>query len=450
MVSTPTNRMMRLSIYRAYIAVAILMMYACGKTRTDNKPNVIIIVADDLGYGGLSCYGDRNVRTPHIDDLAANGLKFTDFHSNAPVCTPTRAALLTGRYQQRSGMEGVIYVRGETRSLGLDTAELTIAELMQQNGYATGLMGKWHLGYKNEFNPIYHGFDEFHGYLSGNIDYHSHYDNAGIYDWWHNTDSVYEEGYSTDLITNHAEKFIERHAAEPFFLMVTHEAPHVPLQGRNDPPYRFPGKSFPYQGMTANVSATYKEMVEVMDEGVGRIIAALKAYHLEEKTLVLFISDNGAEPIGNNGILNGAKGSLLEGGHRVPAIAYWKGRISPRESSETLLTMDVLPTVLSLCNARTPLSVVFDGIDFSSILFDGKGASARRTVFWRYNKQKAVRNDKWKLWIDQADTALFNLESDLREIKDVSGDHPDIKTQLGDALIKWERSVGQPEAMKTL
>lgn len=442
--------MVRLSTCLVYIAIIFFVVYACGERIKNNKPNVIIIMADDLGYGGIGCYGDKNIQTPHIDKLAANGIKFTDFHSNAPVCTPTRAALLTGRYQQRSGIEGVIYVRGETRSLGLDTAELTIAEIMQQNGYSTGLMGKWHLGYKSEFNPIYHGFDEFHGYLSGNIDYHSHYDNAGVYDWWHNTDSVYEEGYSTDLITNHAAKFIEQHAAEPFFLLVMHEAPHVPLQGRNDPPYRFPGTSFSYQGPAENVSATYREMVEVMDEGVGRIMEALRAYQLEENTLVFFVSDNGAEPIGNNGILNGFKGSLLEGGQRVPAIAYWKGRIMPRESSEVLLTMDLLPTVLSVCNISHPPTVPFDGIDFSPVLFDGKDTTGERAVFWRYNEQKVARNGKWKLWIDQADTALFNLKADIKELKNVSADYPDIKRQLSDAITEWEHSVGQQEDMKTL
>src|SRR5680860_956340 len=158
------------------------LLWACSEKSPSEpvKPNIILIMADDLGYGGISCFGAPTVETPELDALAKNGIRFTDFHSNAPVCTPTRAALLTGNYQQRSGLEGVIYVRGETREVGLDSSQLTIAELLKDNGYKTGVMGKWHLGYKKEFNPVHHGFDEFYGYLSGNIDYHSHYDNADI------------------------------------------------------------------------------------------------------------------------------------------------------------------------------------------------------------------------------------------------------------------------------
>src|SRR5690554_6586325 len=170
------------------IGIASLLFWKCKESPQTAavRPNIIVIMADDLGYGGIGCYGEPHVNTPNLDEMARNGIRFTDFHSNGPVCSPTRAALLTGNYQQRSGLEGVIYVKGETREVGLDTNQLTIPKLLKKNGYQTGLMGKWHLGYKEEFNPVVHGFDEFYGYLSGNIDYHSHYDNAGIYDWWHN------------------------------------------------------------------------------------------------------------------------------------------------------------------------------------------------------------------------------------------------------------------------
>ncbi|MEX2514352.1 MAG: sulfatase-like hydrolase/transferase [Cyclobacteriaceae bacterium] len=167
-----------------YFFLIGVLMWSCGSpsSRNEKMPNFIIILADDLGYGGIGCFGDSSLHTPNIDELAIKGIRFTDFHSNAPVFTSTRASLLTGIYQQRAGLEGVIYVRGETREVGLDTTQMTIAKLLKMNGYQTGLMGKWHLGYEKEFNPVYHGFDEFYAYLSGNIDFQSHYDNAGIYD----------------------------------------------------------------------------------------------------------------------------------------------------------------------------------------------------------------------------------------------------------------------------
>ncbi|GAG50703.1 unnamed protein product, partial [marine sediment metagenome] len=202
----------------------------------------------------------------------------------------------------------------------------TIAEIFREAGYSTGIMGKWHLGYKKKYNSVHHGFDEFYGYVSGNIDYHSHYDNAGIYDWWHNLDTIYEEGYVTDLITKHSVEFIRKNKDRPFLLYIPHEAPHVPFQGRNDSAYRFPGKEFSYLGLVKNRVTTYKEMVEVMDEGIGKVMQTLRNLNLDEKTFVFFCSDNGAR-FGSNGNLKGDKGSLWEGGHRVPAIARYPGKI---------------------------------------------------------------------------------------------------------------------------
>ncbi len=368
-----------------------LLLLSLGGYGQDQLPNVIVIMADDLGYGGLSCYGNPRVKTPHLDSLARHGIRFTDFHANAPVCTPTRASLLTGNYPQRSGLEGVIYVRGETRQVGLDTTTLTIAELLHQNGYATGIIGKWHLGYQEAYNPVAHGFDTFRGYVSGNIDYHSHYDNAGIYDWWHNLDSVQEEGYVTDLITRHSVDFIREHQDKPFFLYVAHEAPHVPFQGRNDPAYRFPDQEFTYYGPVEDRQRAYRKMVEVMDEGVGEIMRALRENQLEENTLVLFLSDNGAlAAYGNNGKLNGKKGKLLEG--------------------------KALP---------------------------------ERPLFWRYNNQKAVREGPWKLLITKTGTALYNLEQDLQETNNLYQSEPDKATDLQRRLARWEEKVMQGVVMKT-
>jgi len=442
-----------MAVLKNAFRVLLLMgsLWSCGSPDATDEapPNFILIMADDLGYGGLACYGDTSLNTPNIDYLAKNGIRFTDFHSNAPVCSPTRAALLTGRYQQRAGLEGVIYVRGETREVGLDSSQMSLAKLLKTSGYQTGIMGKWHLGYEKEFNPVYHGFDTFYGYLSGNVDYHSHYDGAGIYDWWHNLDSIDEEGYATDLITKHAVDFIADNKEKPFFLYVSHEAPHAPLQGRNDSAYRFPGKEFNYYGPVEDTTKVYQEMVEVMDQGVGEILKALRENGLEENTVVLFISDNGAEVFGNNGNLNGKKGNLLEGGHRVPGIAFWKGHIEPKESSATILSMDILPTFLALSQGSYSENLKFDGIDLSGHLLRGEPL-LDRTVFWRYRKQKVARFGDWKLLLTKKDTLLFNLGEDILETRDLSDKRQDILGDLLEKLDNWEKDVGSEKEMKTI
>jgi arylsulfatase A-like enzyme len=375
--------------------------------------------------------------------MATNGLKFTDFHSNGAVCTPTRAALLTGKYQQLVGMEGVIYVRGETRQTGLDTAEVTLAELLKSAGYQTGMVGKWHLGYRKEYNPVHQGFDFFRGYVSGNIDYHSHYDNAGIYDWWNGLDSVNEKGYVTDLITRHATEFIESNQQKPFCLYVAHEAPHWPYQGRNDPPDRFPDVEFSHLGSREDRQGAYREMVEVMDESVGTVLATLDSLNLTENTFVFFCSDNGGvDSLGNNGNLRGHKTQLWEGGHRVPAIAYWPGTIFPGETKATMLSMDVLPTLLSLVGSELPHEFQNTGVDQSPLLIDQQ-PMPERTTFWRYRNQKVARQGDWKLLIREDSTYLFNLAEDRQERYNLAEQQPQMTNILLDTLVGWEATIDQ-------
>lgn len=444
---------------RAYILSVLLFSSACNysveNSRSDDsptkqaKPNIVIIIADDLGYGGIGSYGNDSIATPHLDSLAYDGLKFTDFYANAPVCTPTRAALLTGRYQQRAGLEGVIYARGDTRQTGLDTTEISLAKVLQNNGYTTGIVGKWHLGYRKAYNPVKHGFEAFYGYVSGNVDYHTHYDNTGVYDWWHNQDTIQEEGYVTDLITEHAVEFIEQNREKPFFLYVAHEAPHVPFQGRNDPGYRFSGQEFTYYGPVKEQWRAYREMIEVMDEGIGKIMQTLKDHNLDENTLVFFLSDNGAlEKYGSNGRLRGQKGSLYEGGIRVPAIAYWKGKIKPGTSSTTAMSMDLMPTALAVSKANLPPGHKLDGIDLSPLLFEEQPLSDRY-LYWRYRKQKAVRQGAWKLLITGTDTALYNLEQDLKEVKNLAAQLKDTVKILSTRLQLWEEGISSSGLMKT-
>ncbi|MDH3650279.1 MAG: sulfatase-like hydrolase/transferase, partial [Saprospiraceae bacterium] len=381
------------SVMICFLVLTVACQQKFAESAEANRPNIVLIMADDLGYQGITCYGNSEIRTPHLDALAHDGIQFTDYHSNGSVCSPTRAALMTGRYQQRSGLEGVIYARGPTRQTGLDTLEITLPELLRANGYATGIAGKWHLGYQPEYNPIHHGFDEFRGYISGNIDYHSHYDNTGVFDWWHDLDTVREDGYVTDLITEHAVNFIKTNHNVPFFLYVSHEAPHVPFQSRTDPAYRFTDNDFTYYGPVEDQNRAYKEMIEIMDEGIGKITSTLEELDLTNNTLIVFVSDNGAESFGHNGDLHGDKGSLYEGGHRVPALVYWKSTIQPAVTDEMVMSFDWMPTFLSLASAGTPQSHHLDGVDLSPLLLERK-ALPQRNLFWKYRDQAAIRQNQ--------------------------------------------------------
>ncbi len=422
----------------AWYCLACLFFIACTEPATQTPPNIVLIMADDLGYGDLSCYGNPSIQTPNIDQLAAEGIRFRDYHSNGAVCSPTRAALLSGMYQQRVGIPGVVYTRLRD-SLGMSTSVETLAEVFQDSGYATGIIGKWHLGYKTEFNPVRQGFDEFKGFVAGNVDYHSHLDNLLIHDWWTNEEIIAETGYSTDLITQYATNFIERNAEQPFFLYVPHAAPHDPYEGRSDPPIRLKGKD--NRTVAADdLPGIYKEMVEVMDEGVGEIMQLLEAKGLSENTIVIFCSDNGANKRGSNGLLRGYKAGLFEGGHRVPAIVRWPGKIvAGQTSDETVLSMDFFPTLCEM--AGIPLEDrVLDGQSIAGHLLEGTPLP-ERTLFWEYEGKQAVRKGNWK-WIRQGNTTgLYDLESDIGEQSSLIEQLPGLATEMEEAFVEWEEGL---------
>lgn len=428
----------------------IILFISCGP-REFEQPNIILIMTDDLGYGDIGCFGNTEILTPSLDKLASEGLKFTDFHSNGSVCSPTRAALLTGRYQQRSGVEGVIFAMGDTRQTGLAIEELTFADYLKSVGYKTGIVGKWHLGYRIDFNPIYQGFDYFRGYVSGNVDYHSHIDGAGFPDWWHNLEKIEEEGYVTDLITDYSIEFIEKNKDQPFCLYVAHEVPHYPFQGRKDKADRFPGKTFKKQhGSRKDKKGAYKEMIEVMDEGIGKIMLKLEELKLKDNTIVIFCSDNGGlGEVADNGDLRGSKGSLWEGGHRVPAIAYWPGYIRAGSiTNETVLSMDFFPTFVNLTNEKSDQKFNFDGVDITRLLIEEQSLPDR-SVFWKYRNQKVVRHDEWKLLVENDTSYLYNLADDLSEEIDLVTLEGSIASQLKLELEEWEKDVIQGVKLRT-
>jgi arylsulfatase A-like enzyme len=421
-----------------------LLFWGCHRNTHEKPPNIIIIMADDLGYGDLSIYDHPDIDTPHLDLLAKTGIRFTDFHSNGTVCSPTRAALLSGKYQQRVGIDGVITAKYD-RDKGLSLSEKTFAEYAKEAQYTTGMFGKWHLGYDPKFNPIHQGFDDYVGFVSGNVDYHSHIDQEGYEDWWAGDQLKKEKGYSTDLITDHAVRFIKQHHQSSFLLYIAHEAPHYPFQGRQSEAERkirgSENNNFINIGAAENKTELYKEMVEVMDEGIGVVLQTLKSLEIEEQTFIFFMSDNGASRYGNNGVLKGYKGSLWEGGHRVAAIANWPGRITAGQVlDEPLMTMDVFPTVLELMGAPEKNNI--DGLSFKDYLLLGK-KPIKRDLFWQFKKKLAMRSGPWKLVLENPDLApqLFHLDQDIAETTDLASQFPEQRDKLLKKLMQWRDEV---------
>jgi len=417
------------------------------------RPNIVLVVADDMGYGDCGCFGSDYIKTPNIDTVAERGVRFSDFHSNGALCSPTRAALLTGRYQQRSGIEGVISAKNH-RHVGLPFEERTFAEVLKGAGYRTALFGKWHLGYEKRFNPSKRGFDEFVGFVSGNIDYRSHIDQVGIEDWWKADELTPEDGYTTDLVTKHGLRFIEDGVREdryrPFCLYLAHECPHYPYQGPHDDAYRTPGNPRPINGPREDKRQAYKEMMECMDAGIGKILDCVRANGIEENTLVFFFSDNGPSGPGSAGTLRGGKGTVWEGGHRVPAAACWPGTIPPgTETDATCIGMDLFPTMLAMAGVEPPPGLELDGADIMPVMTGG-APRLERDLFWRLKGKRAVRSGKWKLVLGERDAEereLFDLETDLSESENLAGDRPDLADELEKKLVAWETDVSMGEQL---
>ena len=435
-------------------------------TRADisgRKPNFVLIVADDLGYGDLGCFGNRSNRTPNLDRLASEGMRLTDFHSNGPMCSPTRAALLTGRYQQRMGIDGAL---GKNEK-GLPRGEITMAERLREAGYATAIFGKWHLGDQPQYNPIHYGFQEFRGHTYGDSDYISHVDRYGGPDWWHNDRLKNEEGYNTILLTDYAVRFIEQNRDKPFFLYVPHSAIHFPWMTPEDPCHREPGKDYAKWradmptalsklGPHKKVGPVVKRMIEELDKSVGRIVAELKRHGLEEDTFVFFASDNGGYlhygglhegDISSNGVWRGQKGDVFEGGHRVPAIAWWPGRIEAGTVTDvTTMTMDLMPTCLALAgleSGATDSLHALDGTSLATVLLDNQPLP-NRFLFWRIRTKRAARFGPWKfVWLGPTPPLLFNLDDDPGEKHDLAARNPEVVGRLQDAYQRWERDVSK-------
>ncbi len=428
-----------------FFVINLFCLNANSQTKTSAKtPNVIIILADDLGYGDLSCFGHPTIRTPNLDQMAAEGIRFTEFYVGGNVCTPSRAALLTGRLPVRSGMAGseasgnVLY---PLSSGGLPNTEITIADVLKGKNYQTAIIGKWHLGALPQYLPPSHGFDYYYG-----TPYSNDMKPLIIYRNREVVDTNPDQHLFTQRYTAEAIDFITKNKNKPFFLYYANNYPHVPLHASKD----FAGTS--KRGL-------YGDVVQELDWSVGQVLKTLKDLKIDKNTLVIFFSDNGPwlvqkENGGSAGLLYEGKGSDYEGGMRVPAIAWWPGTVKPNQVNSSIVTsMDIFPTFLNVAKADLPKDRVYDGFDMISLL-TGKTQKIRDVVYY-YNRDilYAVRKGEWKAHfitkpsyskeaaVTHAKPVLYNIENDPSEKYDVSDKHPDIIEDMRKEYEKQKASV---------
>jgi len=466
------------SLGRAALGALVLASTSWSLAAPPRLPNIVLILADDLGYGDLGCYGARDIRTPHLDRLAKEGMRFTDFYVAQPVCSASRAALLTGCYPNRVGIHGAL---GPNANHGLNSNEMTLAELLKPLGYTTAIYGKWHLGHRPEFLPRQHGFDDYFGLPYSNDMWPFHpeskpgtYPDLPLIEGDRILATNPDQTRLTTWYTEHAVAFIERNLDRPFFLYVPHSMPHVPLHVSD----KFRGKS--KRGL-------YGDVIQESDWSVGQILRALKRHGLERDTLVIFVSDNGpwlsyGNHAGSAGCLREGKGTVWEGGVRVPCSMRWPGKIPARSvCREPVMTIDLLPTLARLTGGRLPAHPI-DGRDIWPLMTGEPGArSPHEALFFYYgvNELQALRSGRWKLILPhtyrtlsgrpggaggkpvkydsiQARLALFDLEKDPGETTDVAAQHPEVvarltaladqcRGDLGDALTqRTGRNVREP------
>lgn len=435
------------------VVIATLALAFCLPLQAlDKPPNIIFILADDLGYGDLSSFGSTTIATPNIDKLAENGLTLTDYYAASSVCSPSRAAFLTGRYPYRTGMSSVIY---NDSMDGLPPAEITIAEQLQKAGYSTAAIGKWHLGHLDRFMPWNQGFDEFYGLPFSN-------DMGNLY-FYENQNILYEpvdQHYLTQRYTNKALDFIERHQEQPFFLYLAHSMPHVPLYASP----KFEGKS---------KGGLYGDVVEELDDSTGKIIAKLTALNLLDNTLVVFTSDNGPwlmmkDHGGSAGSLRDGKTVSFEGGQRVPAVVHWPTVISAGKSYSGIVNMmDWYTTLSKLAGVPLPNDRAIDGLDILPILTEQKGDPAREFFYLSSSKLKVegYRQGKWKFKLARSGyprfldailklnlyghpELLFDLDSDPEEKHNLADQYPERANQMRERIVAFEASLDLENAPK--
>ena len=440
-----------------FLALAALCLVTGAGARSQRPPNIVVIVADDMGYADLGVQGSRDIRTPNIDALARGGVRFTDAYVSGPYCGPTRAGLLTGRYPQRFGHEFNLGAMHD--EFGLSPEEPTIADRLKAAGYRTALFGKWHLGVGEKYHPMRRGFEQFFGFLAGQ---HSYVD-AGppsnlLYEGTTPVDKF--DGYLTDTFAERASAFIKEHSARPFFLYLAFNAAHTPLQA----PKKYMDR---YPTIENQQRRTYAAMVSAMDDGVGKVLGTLREQGLDRDTLVIFFNDNGGPTMASttvnassNAPLRGSKRTTWEGGIRVPFMIRWTGRVpAGRVDRRPIIQLDVLPTALAAAGVKAGNTPPLDGVDLLPFLTGNARGLPHDTLYWRFGGMMAIRHGDWKLvksregaFVD-ADPAvlkdlsgaeLFNLAEDVGEGKNLAAARPEKVKELSDRWQAWNKQLMNP------
>ena len=413
--------------------------------QTPRRPNIVFILADDMGYADVSCYGRPDVRTPNIDRLAAGGVRLLQAYANSAVCTATRVGLITGRYQYRLrvGLEEPLGT--DVPNVGLPPEHPTLPSLLRKAGYGTTLVGKWHLGYLPAFGPLQSGYDHFFGFRGGAVDYYSHNGTDQKPDLWDENVPVQRSGYLTNLLGTRAVDVINGYAKsrQPFLLSLHFNAPHWPWEGPGDEAESARIRTttlFHYDGGTQK---TYQRMISELDTQVGRVLDALKSNGLTDNTIVVFTSDNGGERFADTWPFTGRKTELLEGGLRIPAIMSWPAVLPKNKTNEQVaISMDWLPTLLSAAGAEPDPAFPSDGINLLPML-RGASAPTRRTLFWRYkaNAQRAVRDGDFKYLKILGNTFLFNVIDDPMERSNLKERQKDVYDRLANQWLAWNATM---------
>ncbi len=431
-----------------FLAIACALLGAVSApAAAARRPNVIVIIADDLGYADLGFNGCKDIPTPHLDSLAQSGVRLTNGYVTHPFCSPTRAGLLTGRYQQRFGHENNPAYLPEDATVGLPLTETLLPRVLKDAGYATGAIGKWHLGAAPAFHPNERGFSEYFGFIGGGHIYLPGGKGGAEYTvpLLRNREPLPLEGYMTDVLSREAAAFITRHRSDPFCLYVAYNAVHTPLQA----PEKYLSR---FTAITDERRRTYAAMTSAMDDGVGEILRALREQQLDEHTLLFFISDNGgpapAVAPTDNTPLRGHKGQVFEGGIRVPFLARWAGRVpAGRVLDQPVIALDIFATVAALAGAKPAADRPLDGVDLMPYLSDEKKELPSRPLFWRTGGGKtwAVREGRYKLL--QQDTPqpqLFDLAGDVSETTDLAAQQPETVARLTKTWQAWNAQLVPP------
>lgn len=420
------------------LAALLLAKTLVAQAATD-RPNIVLIVSDDLGYADLGHHGSREILTPHIDAIARGGVSFSQAYVTSPVCMPSRMGFMTGRYQQRFGMQTL----GNDK-IGMPASEANLGELLKARGYATGIVGKWHLGVNPEFRPNVRGFDEFYGFLNGNTSYY-----PGSGQFWRNADPIEKPAYLTDGFGEEAVSFIHRHAGHPFFLYLSFNAPHAPMQA----PARYVER---FAGIKDEGRRIYAAMTAAMDDNIGRVLAALRDKGVEQNTIIIFLSDNGGAPqnYSENAPLRAGKYEIYEGGLRTPLFVRWPaGGVRAGENrTAPVSALDLVPTLLAATGTTADPARPLDGINLLPALRDPAAAlPADRPLFWRYGPYMcAMREGDWKILKagvgENKNPAweLYNLSVDASEKNDLAAAHPEKLRQLVASFEAWDKSLAPP------